>query len=334
MESNAMVESDARAGEASGSAFAETVGTEEQTLRRAARGLVSAVAREPRLWWNIIRYDVSASIIPATIFTLAAWRAAGGHAEELLPAFLQGSLYFFLYILSFAFSAQISSIDEDLINKPDRPLPRGDVSLLGAQIRTVLAMGMYLLVGYQMGVFGWTLLWVVTSLLHNQLKGSTHWFIKDLCMGVGTVAMLGAAWELACAPTEAAVLWLIVLPLAVFTLVPLQDLRDVEGDKAVNRRTMPMVLGDKGMRWYSAIGFVLLAVVSPWLLISTRLLSGNASAPIPMALALAFSAVLVGICLRIAYRVMRLRTVEHDHQTYLLFTYWYCVILTSAIFVM
>ena len=40
------------------------------------------------------------------------------------------------------------------------------------------------------------------------------------------------------------------------------------------------------------------------------------------------------ISLTDAYRVLRLRTPRQDHYTYMLFTYWYCLTLLSAVFVL
>jgi len=43
-------------------------------------------------------------------------------------------------------------------------------------------------------------------------------------------------------------LWILMLPLLVFPTMSIQDFRDIEGDSKINRKTMPLVWGNKYSR--------------------------------------------------------------------------------------
>src|SRR5689334_15649237 len=96
-------------------------------------GVLLLVLNEPRLVWNFIRYDISTTIAPNLLFMFAAWRSSGGSVEQLASGLGRGALFFLLYVLTFCLSNQFMGVEEDRINKPDRPLVRGDTTVLGAQ---------------------------------------------------------------------------------------------------------------------------------------------------------------------------------------------------------
>src|SRR6218665_4197528 len=103
-------------------------GPRQAGARRSGLGLLLL---EPRLIWNFIRYDLSTTLVPNLLFLLAAWQSVDGSLLQLASALSQGAVFFLLYVLTFCLSNQLNGIEEDRINKPDRPLVRGDVSVAG-----------------------------------------------------------------------------------------------------------------------------------------------------------------------------------------------------------
>ena len=177
------------------------------------------------------------------------------------------------------------------------------------------------MVGWELGVFYWALLWQVVTCLHNVLGWARHWFIKDLSMCLGIIAALVPAWELVTPMTPEAWRWILTLGLSVFVLAPTQDLRDMEGDRISNRRTFPLVIGERPARIFLSVGFVVLAFVTHFLLMSESFARWEVKL---------CDGALTGVCALIAWRLMRKVTPRDDHHTYLLFTGWYCLVLMSA----
>ncbi|WP_338023855.1 UbiA family prenyltransferase [Archangium primigenium] len=285
------------------------------------RSWMALLLLEPRLIWNFIRYDLTTTVVPNLLFLLAAWSSIDGSVVQLASALSRGSAYFVLYVLTFCISNQLNGIEEDRINKPDRPIVRGDVSVQGAQTRLVVYSVLFCVVGWLSGALVWALVWQMVTHLHNAGGVARNWFGKDMSMCLGIIAALVPAWELITPMTPAAWLWVLTLAFSVFVLAPTQDLRDMEGDRLNQRKTLPVVMGEQPTRIFLSAGFVLLAFTTHFLLM----------APVwDRWMVRVFDGVLVLLCVVIAVRLMRLRTPREDHQTYMYFTAWYCVALAGA----
>lgn len=283
--------------------------------------IVQRVSHEVWLTWQFVGGDASSTILPGTLFALAAWHYQGA-ALESLPLILGMSIfYFWLYILPFDLSNQLVGIEEDKLNKPYRPLVQGLLSYHAAQVRWIAYMALFSMVGYWFHVSEWTVVWQVALTLHNFGGWSRHWLGKNLVMGIGVVAQLAAAWQMVMPLTEQSCRWILALAALIMLLISLQDLRDVEGDLAVGRKTLPIAIGLTQTRYLLGIGFIVLPFVLFWAL----------NLPIRIYPLLWFSA-LGGVSWWIAFRTLCLRSPEADHQSYLLFTYWYCATLVSAFF--
>ncbi|HLP87819.1 MAG TPA: UbiA family prenyltransferase [Nostocaceae cyanobacterium] len=279
------------------------------------------IQREISIIWQLIKRDISSTIIPGILFTIAAWANYSSSWVELTLCLLRAGIYFFLYILTFNLSNQIVGIEEDKINKPDRPIASGLLSYKGAIIRYFSSMILFSLVGMLFGVVEWALLWQVSTLLHNEGGWSKHWLGKNLIMGVGIVAELAAAWQLVIPITSDSWRWIIVLAVVVALIVHLQDLRDVEGDRLTNRQTFPIAFGEKTARITLFIGFLLAPVAINLALIMPTEMTWYI---------LLCDIALVLFSWLIATRVILYRSPQADHQTYMLLTYWYCLLCASA----
>lgn len=88
------------------------------------------------------------------------------------------------------------------------------------------------------------MLWIVTTIAHNFLGFANFGPTKDGCMGSGCIAQLLAAWAIGGSPPEMGWEWIKYITLYMLWPIPLQDLRDVPGDKAAGRLTTPILMGD------------------------------------------------------------------------------------------
>ncbi len=286
---------------------------------------INTIISEILLYWKFNRYDISATLIPGVLFTLAAWHSAQPDWNALLPLLGWAAVYFWLYCTTFCISNQLAGEVEDRINKPDRPLPGGLVSRHGAWIRWIIAMTLFTLVGWRLGVLEWTLLWQVTLVLHNLAGFARHYWLKNLSMVSGAIAQLAAAWQMVRPLTPEAWMWLLVPAFTLLTNASLQDLRDIEGDRKNHRRTLPIVFGEGFTRVFVAIAFVALALLSHAALFAPAGFHAGI---------LLLDGILAGLCLIIAARVLLLRTKQSDHVSYMMYTYWYCFVLAAAIVVL
>ena len=93
--------------------------------------------------------------------------------------------------------------------------------------------------------------------MYNDLGGSDeHWIARNTMNAVGSVwcsvGMLAVLrdqshWENGLSRTGW--IWCGIICGAIASTMQVQDLRDVEGDRSVGRRTMPLVLGETAARW-------------------------------------------------------------------------------------
>lgn len=289
------------------------------------------LVHEARLFCRFTWRDQSAAVIPALLFMMAAVKASAPRQPflALLLALARGLPYFALFLYSFCLSNQIAGVEEDRINKPDRPIPAGLVSLEGAQLRCRVLMVLYPVVAFLLGGIGlmlWAMAWQLLSVMHNLFGWSKHWISKNLLvMTFGTMAQLAQAWLLVGELTPLAWRWIFILSLVVGLSISIQDFRDVAGDRIRGRRTMPIAVGELPSRRAMSALCVLLPFV-------TSLLLRGAAGLAPMALLSSLSA--TGISLCVAVRLLRFRLPQADHKTYMLWTYWYCVEVASALFVL
>ncbi|SFP27904.1 4-hydroxybenzoate polyprenyltransferase [Amycolatopsis arida] len=279
---------------------------------------------EARLSYSFIRNDVWTTVIPATAFVVAAARHSGVDGAALLTAFGKGALYFWLFIYGFTLTNQLFGIEEDRVNKPYRPLVAGQCSHRGARVRAALVLVAFPLVGWWLGVLPWALLWEGSYLLSTVARWERHWLWKNLSIGVGVLSQLAAAWQMVAPIGPLAWRWIGTLAVVVLVLIPLQDLRDIDGDVVNGRTTFPVAFGQPATRYYLAVGFGCLPVATHLLLF------GSGTPPV----APLVDAALAVLSWWIAVRVLTRRSPREDHRTQRRFEQWYTIALASAILVL
>ncbi|KAJ7682026.1 UbiA prenyltransferase family-domain-containing protein [Mycena polygramma] len=269
-----------------------------------------SIYHELVVFWDFTWRDWSASLIPGMMYTTAALRSLNPAPSTVHVAhnLARSFVYFLLYIYSFDIANQINGLAEDLINKPDRPLSSGRVSLHGAYTRWYITTAAYLLVSIAWGVLPWGALWVTITVYTSFYGGDKHWFTKNLVfMSVGSLCLLHASWGLVAPVTSNEWRWAVTLS-GVFGIVAnIQDMRDVEGDRASGRRTLPIVLGDRRFRPIMAT----VIIAAPFFCWRQQFFRISHSTARYSVVALAFT------MFYIAFRVSRGRTKKYDHQTYM-----------------
>lgn len=257
--------------------------------------------------------DWSVTIIPGTVFASGFLSSPSLYPVSLmLRNYALVSTWLSLFIYSFNLSTQCCSIEEDRLNKPDRPLPSGRISLEGARKRCLVVYAfLFTLVAYKPCIIVETFCEVVMTafLCRASPQIGGHWFIKNtVSMILMNWPLLSVPWKLMVQPqpdifaieshTVALCLWVGLVAYA-------QDFRDQEGDKATGRMTQPLVFGDSGARYIFSFGIIPMAIgllwqqglvgLAPWVLVAVHGLVG--------------------------YHILRFRDRAHDHKSYMVRLY-------------
>lgn len=233
-------------------------------------------------------------------------------------------LYFGFYIYGFCLSNQLVGREEDRINKPDRVIASGQLSESGAKLRLGIALVLFPLTGVIIGgttLLGFALAWQLIFLAYNGLGLHRHWATKNLVfISLGTIVLLAPAWHLGASLNAEAWRWIVVVSVTFGATLHLQDLRDIEGDRATGRRTLPIAFDEQTAR-----RLIALSIASLPLIIHFTLFQQAATI-----LAITIELVLAVLNVWTALRVISQRDAGFDHKTYMLHTYWFCLVVASA----
>ncbi|KAF9062685.1 UbiA prenyltransferase family-domain-containing protein [Rhodocollybia butyracea] len=256
--------------------------------------------------------DWSTTIIPGSIFSIGAMRTLPP-SSAILHSYLFLILWLTLFVYWFNLSNQIAGVEEDLINKPDRPIPSQKITIFEAKLRWALALTAFIsLAVYKPTLRPETICWIFTVALLCATPLGKHWFVKNcVAMTAGTWALLGASWKAIAPLTPRAELSILTVSLWVGLAIHIQDLRDMKGDAAIGRRTLPLVVGSSGSRWIITFFLIPVSLLVLW--------KGGILSIAPVSL--------VAVHAFLGYRVMHDTGSYYDHKTFMIFTYIFCLVL-------
>lgn len=175
-----------------------------------------------------------------------------------------------LFLFNLHNQRHASSIAEDAINKPWRPLP---ARRLSPEQATRIMYCMYpvviTLVSLRLGGLFPSLVEMGLCLWYNEAKGSSNALLKNMLNAFGLACFFAGPLEVVtghsifCGDMKAAT-WLLTLACAIMSTSHAQDFRDLEGDKAAGRVTLPLLIGDMNARFLLAFGIAFWTAVASW----------------------------------------------------------------------
>jgi 4-hydroxybenzoate polyprenyltransferase len=302
---------------------AKTLDDNGRRYPAAARYWFGVLRKEASLTARVMADNLSASCIPAVLFSMAACAYRDVSGFTLLLRLCETVALFCCYCYVFDASNQATSTEEDRLNKPWRPIPAGLTTPRGLLRRFWLAMAVYTLVGWATGTLVWVLAWqavVIGECLISRPRD--YLWVKPIGMLSGTVLQLAAAWQLVTPIDATGWRWIIVLAIAFNLPLRFEDIRDVEGDKKLGRITLPMLIGE----WPIRIWFALTVAAVPFalhVLLYTHSSAGRWQIWI-------CDAVMASICWAAAIRSLTIQGYRADRITYLLYTFAYCASTASG----
>nr|POF26058.1 hypothetical protein CFP56_22206 [Quercus suber] len=229
-----------------------------------------------------------------------------------------GTAFFYAYV--FEVANQTMSAEEDKVNRPDRPIPAGLITVEALRLRWIISWtlcpALLSMRSPRAAVFlmcwqGWCFQYYVWP------KPDSFW-MKNLFTGVGILLELrivDSVLRLHSSRARLAFVYELAIELWASATIHVQDFPDCGGDRIANRKTLP-ILFDKGQmagRLRELTAYLLVAWSAAFLL----LLSRHPHSTYEVRLLLGFLQ-LIGSILT-ASRLLYLRSKTSDVTTYLVF---------------
>lgn len=166
-------------------------------------------------------------------------------------AFLRVVITCLIWVYMFDIANTTSSVEEDKLNKPHRPIPAGLITVKQARVRWLISWCLALsILGLLYGkwpAFYMALMqtWVFGFYVWPAYR---HWLTKSIMVTGGTFMMLRLLnavildidqWRMNPEPDMIVCVW-------TMATIHLQDFRDIEGDRTTHAVTIPIILSPKG----------------------------------------------------------------------------------------
>lgn len=270
--------------------------------------------------WLFTASDIKTFVFPQTAFGIFSALAGPLLTTNHSPSFFailwripHVVLWTWLNTLVFNLANQRhhDSVLEDKLNKPWRPLPAGRISQKHARHLLLVTIPTSLgLIHWGIGATEETVLLFLLTWMYNDLGGSDdNFLVRNIIIAVAYTLYGSGALRVTCDHTSMnrnAVVWLIVIGCIIFTTMHVQDLKDMTGDRARDRKTAPLVLGETSTRYFLAFAVLLWSIASS----------------VYWGLDYRFFAALLSFGVLIAARVVLLRDMVADRTTWKLWGYW------------
>ena len=231
-----------------------------------------------RTIWLTTRNDLKSIVIPETAFGI--FSALSGpvltnntspDTKTILARLPLVILWNWINVLVFDLANQrlTSSVIEDSINKPWRPLPSGRMTVTQARRLLLAVLPVAFFLTMYLGGMEETVAMMALTWMYNDLGGADEsYVVRNLINAFGFMCYSSGATIVACGYGQyslnpVAYQWLAMVGGIVFTTLQMQDMADQEGDQARGRGTVPLVLGDWPARWTIAIPVTFWSVACP-----------------------------------------------------------------------
>lgn len=232
--------------------------------------------------WLFTKSDFKTVIAPTTIFAICCGLAE--HAAQDPTVNIQTSLLQLFtrlpHVLIWTWSNLLledlanqrlpASILEDSLNKPWRPLPSNRITPDETRHLLLWLIPVVILLSWHLDVAKESILGVVFIWMYNDLEGSGEgWFVRNALNAIALVNWDAAATSIilkrngSAELTDRTRVWLYAVVAVIMTTVQVQDLPDMHGDRAADRKTMPLVVGEEATRWLTAAVVIIWSSVCP-----------------------------------------------------------------------
>lgn len=225
------------------------------------------------------------------------------------------TLAVFAFAYTFDIANQAFSVAEDSINKPNRPIPSGKMSVGGAYARwllswLILPVAIYATAGPRAATQ--LIFWEVWTFGFYVWPKCDNWIARNTFTAVGAVTQLGLLDAVIVHATpwsniRDSLEWLLFFWLLV--TIHVQEFHDMEGDKISGRQTLPLLMDPRSRFWLRVATAVVIAVT---VMVNITFINLTNNFEISCTLGL-FHVASMSV---LAVRLVMLRTKEADKVTY------------------
>lgn len=213
---------------------------------------------------------------------------------------------------------QSSSIDEDQINKPWRPMPSKRVSVGQATKLMIVFYTSAFSISTCLGGCTQCLILMGLGYWYNDMNGGDNYcLVRNFINACGYTCFISGALEVILERSIFAFpvpvyQWLAIISMVILTTIQAQDMGDQDGDNLRGRWTVPLVIGDVSAR-YTIASFVLL-----WSYVCVAFWELQISA---LVASLAFGTA-------VGYRFLFHRAKAEDHVSFRIYNLWIAFIFS------
>ena len=238
----------------------------------------ASVVYHIRTLWLTTRSDLKSIVIPETAFGIFSALSGPILTTNQSPRFLtilgrlpMVILWNWINVVVFDLANQRlpSSVLEDSVNKPWRPLPSGRINAVQARRLLLGVLPVVFLITLYIGGMEETVAMMVLTWMYNDLGGADeNYVVRNLINCFGFMCYSSGATLVACGfgqytLNSQAYPWLAMVGGIVLTTLQMQDMSDQEGDRTRGRGTIPLVLGDGVARWTIAVPVTIWSLACP-----------------------------------------------------------------------
>lgn len=228
--------------------------------------------------WLFTSSDIKSVIIPETALGLASALSGNLLTTNPTPNLLtvlartpQIVLWNWLNLLLFDVDNQFqpNSILEDSVNKPWRAIPSHRLAAAQARHLLLVIIPVVFLATLHLGGTREAVTLMIMTWMYNDLGGADiDVVIRNLLNGLGYMCYGSGSMVVAAGfghhrLNETANSWLMINGAIIFTTLQMQDMPDVKGDAARNRKTIPLVYGDAVARYSIVVPVLAWSVICP-----------------------------------------------------------------------
>ncbi|KAI4597432.1 hypothetical protein KJ359_004539 [Pestalotiopsis sp. 9143b] len=279
------------------------------------------------LIWDLTESNFFTFIIPNSIFGVLGASAASlltvngcPTTAEILWRSPIIIAFNWINILTFDLANQTSpgSVQEDLLNKPWRPIPSGKITLHQARRALLASVPIALAANGLLGLWTEGLCIQVLNWMYNDLGGGdaiTRDLLISIAYGLSHTCSLRLAVGVDNDMSHQGLLWTATLSGVILTTMQVQDLKDQEGDRTRGRQTVVLVFGDTFSR--GSIAFF----VCCWSIICPCIWGLNMWAYV----------ITLAPGITVAGRAWFKRTPKEDHSTWVWWCLWTVVLYLTPV---
>lgn len=293
-------------------------------LRQISMGNITErfdILFELKVLWLFTKRDLIAVTFPGVLYTASALIYAQTSISKSILPFLLSVIYFWMLLSFFCISNQICDIEEDRVEKPDRPIVSGMVSVSDAKNRLFVVGLLNCLIALYLDILPFTLIYSVSGIINNLITAKRFWNLRIYMAALGVTAPIAIGWNMIAPITKELWMWIFYLKLCWCAFGPIQDMGDLDGDRKVGRKTFIIVNGERFTKRFMGIAGVALAIV--FHIIFKRITQ-------PSVMSLLCECILNLLSLALTYKICKSRSVKEYKLCHRLFITFYCLLLIAG----